>query len=187
MDLLTALVVLLTGTPPCNASVFGYEGDEMKGGEAVCLHRDLRPGDIGIAHRDLACGTRVRLRNPRTGKEVVAKVVDHGPYGATWKGHWVLKRKASDRGTWRGCVDLTRKTAKLLGHNGFEPVVVELEEKDAPMVQWQSSILTWWKQRFDSVWGYQEDLSVEGVGRQSAPAQATSSPAGAEWSQLGNN
>jgi hypothetical protein len=189
VDLLTALVMLFLGqpAPACNASIFGDEDDEMKGGEAVCLHRDLRPDDIGIAHRDLPCGTRVRLRNPRTGREVVAKVVDHGPYGAKVGKRWVIKRKASDPGIWRGCVDLTSRAARMIGHNGFEPVILTVIQKDAPMVKWQHTTVTRWRRWFDSIWGYHENLDAEGVGRQCAPAQATAGPAGAEWSQPGNN
>lgn len=108
----------------CNASTFGYEDDALKGGEAVCVHRDLRPDEVGIAHRDLPCGTKVFLYNPRTNRSVVARVVDHGPYGAIVHGHWGIKKHAWDPGEWRGCVDLTKRTGRLLGHNGFEPVLL---------------------------------------------------------------
>lgn len=123
MEWLAALIAMFIGqNGPCNASIFGYEGDEHKGGEAVCVHRDLRPDEIGIAHRDLPCGTQVTLWLPRTAKWVVAKVVDHGPYGANVGRHWVVKRKVTDPGIWRGCIDMTRKTARILGHNGFEAI-----------------------------------------------------------------
>jgi hypothetical protein len=107
----------------CVASVFGYEDDEHKGGEAICVHRDLRPDEIGIANRDLPCFAKVMLINPRTNRKVVARVLDHGPYGAVYKGHWVVKRKPSDRGQWRGCVDLTQQAQKMLHHNGFEKLI----------------------------------------------------------------
>ena len=165
MDLLTLLAALLFNSPPsqsCNASIFGWEDDELKGGEAVCLHRELGPDDVGIAHRDLPCGTRVRLTNPRNGRVIVAKVVDHGPYGAIWKGKWRIKRKESDAGEWRGCVDLTKKTARLLGHNGFEPVTLTVVTKDnGPMVKWQHATVTRWRRWFDSIWGYHGQEQAE--------------------------
>lgn len=104
----------------CIASVFGYEDDAHKGGEAICVHRNLREDEIGIASRDLKCGTKVVLINPRTGRKVVAKVVDHGPYGAKLGRRWVVKRKLSDPGEWRGCLDITQRTQQVLRHNGFE-------------------------------------------------------------------
>ena len=158
VDLLTVLFTFLFSNPPpqsCNASIFGWEDDDLKGGEAVCLHRELGPDDVGIAHRDLPCGTRVKLENPRTGKVVVAKVVDHGPYGAIWNGKWRIKRRESDRGTWRGCVDLTVKTARLLGHNGFEPIILRVLT-NAPVVKWQNTTLTQWRRWFDSIREYQD-------------------------------
>lgn len=104
----------------CIASVFGYEDDEHKGGEAICVHRNLRPDEIGIASRDLPCGAKVMLINPRNGRKVVARVVDHGPFGAKVGRKWVIKRKETDPGIWRGCLDITRQTQKVLRHNGFE-------------------------------------------------------------------
>lgn len=159
MDLLTALAALIIGDVPCNASVFGWQDDTLRGGEAVCLHRDLRPNDIGIAHRDLPCGTRVEVENPRTGKSVVARVVDHGPYGATFHGHWILKRRADERGTWRGCADLTVRTARLIGHNGFEPVVLKVQGNNTPVVQWEDAILTRWRRWIETIRGYHEEVS----------------------------
>jgi len=41
---------------------------------------------VGVAHRSLACGTRILFRNPANGRVVAATVVDRGPYvdGRTW-------------------------------------------------------------------------------------------------------
>ncbi|HEY7590422.1 MAG TPA: septal ring lytic transglycosylase RlpA family protein [Candidatus Limnocylindrales bacterium] len=41
---------------------------------------------MGVAHRSLPCGTRVRFRNPRNGQMVTVPVIDRGPYvaGRTW-------------------------------------------------------------------------------------------------------
>lgn len=87
--------------------------------------------EVGIAHRTLPCGTRVLLGNPRTGRWVVATVVDHGPYGARLDdGSWAIKRRRTDPGVWRGCLDISRRTAELLGHDGFQKIFY------VPMAQW---------------------------------------------------
>lgn len=176
VDLLTALIALFMSAPPpptpCNASIFGWEDDELKGGEAVCLHRELGPDDIGIAHRDLPCGTRVKLENPRTGKVVVAKVVDHGPYGANVGRRWVIKRKASDPGIWRGCVDLTIKTARLLKHNGFEPIIMTVVQKEVPVVKWEHTTVTRWRRWFDSIRGHHGPEQAESVAGVEVPNQS---------------
>jgi hypothetical protein len=121
------LALLLRGQI-CTSTVFGYEDDPQKGGKAYCIHRNLRPDDVGVAHRTLPCGTQLAIYNPRTGKMTTAVVVDRGPYGAVHKGEWVLKRTRRDPGRWRGCLDLTEGAARLLGHNGYEKVVYALLE-----------------------------------------------------------
>ena len=173
--LATLIAFLLHSTPAeptCLATVFGYEGDEHKGGEAVCLHRDLRPDDIGIAHRDLPCGTRVTIENPRTGKVVVAKVVDHGPYGANVGKHWVIKRRASDPGIWRGCVDLTMRAARLIGHNGFEPVIIRPVQKNVPVVKWEHTTVTRWRRWFDSIRGHHGPEQAQSTPEPELPNQS---------------
>lgn len=41
---------------------------------------------IGVAHRTLPCGTKIRFKNPDNGRSITAPVVDRGPYvsGRTW-------------------------------------------------------------------------------------------------------
>ena len=107
------------------ASIFGYPGDKWAGGDAICLKRPINNKDVGIAHRWWPCGTKVAIYNFRTNKWVQAKVVERGPYGATLRGKWVLKRRQSDPGTYRGVADLTPRAARLLNHNGFETVMVQ--------------------------------------------------------------
>jgi hypothetical protein len=106
----------------CNSTVFGYPSDPNKGGTARCIKRYIKAHELGVAHRSLACGRKVALYNPRTQKTAVAVVVDRGPYGAKHEGEWVLKRRHTEPGKWRGCLDLTTAVAKQLGHNGFEKV-----------------------------------------------------------------
>lgn len=114
----------------CWSSVFGFPGDRMSGGNARCIGRRIREGELGVAHRTLPCGSRVALYHPGTGRVVVAPVVDRGPYGATLEdGTWALKRTREEPGRWRGALDLSRATADALGHNGFEKILyAPLEE-----------------------------------------------------------
>lgn len=125
-----------------NATVFGTAGDRWAGGPAACatvdhatgrkIHRPIgwhrRHGTLGIAHRTLKCGTRVRITSLATGRQVIATVVDRGPYGACvapgWRprvrrcprGAWRLKKRRGEPGTWRGIADLLPATGRALGH-----------------------------------------------------------------------
>ena len=116
------LLSLFAGWQMCLAGNFGYDGDQHAGGDAVCIGRPVG-NEVGIAHRDLPCGTRVVLVNPRNMRSVVARVVDHGPYGARLGRRWVVKRYESDPGSWRGCLDLTPMAARRIDHNGMEDVL----------------------------------------------------------------
>lgn len=60
-----------------------------------------------VAHRTLPCGTRLFLYAPRTGRSVVAVVLDRGPYGRN-----------------SGGIDLSHATARALRSNGEEQVLV---------------------------------------------------------------
>lgn len=108
------------------ATRFAYPGDKWAGGDARCLGRPVRQDEPGIAHRTLPCGTLVRIRNHRTGCVTIAPVVDRGPYGAMHDGRWVIKRRASDPGVWRGVVDLTPATFAALGAKSFDRVTLEV-------------------------------------------------------------
>lgn len=130
-------MVLVTSGGYCKSSVFGYRGDSMRGGTNVCTKRSMRSDELGVASRTLACGTQVFLFHPRTGRSVVATVVDRGPYGATDDdGKWVIKRSKSDPGKWRGCLDVSKAVQAALGHNGFERIYY------APLAQRESAVLT---------------------------------------------
>jgi len=54
-----------------------YYGPGLYGGALAC-GGTLQPGTLGVAHRWLPCGTRVRLRY--RGRSVTVPVVDRGPY-----------------------------------------------------------------------------------------------------------
>jgi hypothetical protein len=75
---------------------------------AACLHRDLRPTDLIVAHPTLPCNSKVFLYNTRNGRSVIARVGDRGPRHAM--------------------VDLAPATTKALRANGWETVVMISEE-----------------------------------------------------------
>ncbi len=139
-----------------NATVFGTVGDKWAGGPAACATRDhatgkwvnrtiawhRRHGTLGIAHRSLPCRTRVRITDPKTGRSVVAIVIDRGPFGACTKPGWkprhrrcqprkkfwrVKKHRKDGPGVWRSVADLLPATGKALGYTtGLHRVRLEV-------------------------------------------------------------
>jgi rare lipoprotein A len=57
-----------------NASFYSYSGKLASGG-------NFNPGSLTAAHRTLPFGTRVRVTDPKTGKNVVVIINDRGPFG----------------------------------------------------------------------------------------------------------
>jgi rare lipoprotein A len=80
-----------------DAAVATMFGPGLFGRRTACGTR-LGPATVGLAHRTLACGTRVEVYYG--GRRVVASVIDRGPFvaGVTW--------------------DLTSATATALGFSG---------------------------------------------------------------------
>jgi rare lipoprotein A (peptidoglycan hydrolase) len=66
----------VTAYRPAAAS---YYGPGLYGGALAC-GGTLEPGTLGVAHRTLPCGTRVKLRY--RGRSITVPVVDRGPYVA---------------------------------------------------------------------------------------------------------
>ena len=54
-----------------------YYGPGFYGGALAC-GGTLQPGTLGVAHKWLPCGTKVRLRY--RGRSLTVPVVDRGPY-----------------------------------------------------------------------------------------------------------
>lgn len=122
-DIIWVFVSLITQpSHECLATNFGSPGDRHAGGKAVCVGRKVGSDDIGVAHRSLPCGTKVVVYLGRTKRAALATVIDRGPYGATLDGVWFVKKTKDEPGKWRGCLDMTPRLAKILGHNGLEKV-----------------------------------------------------------------
>ncbi len=51
----------------------------LPGNRTACGER-MNPRALTAAHRTLPCGTRIRVTNSRTGKSVVVRVNDRGPF-----------------------------------------------------------------------------------------------------------
>jgi rare lipoprotein A (peptidoglycan hydrolase) len=64
---------------------YSWYGPGFYGSGTACGQRYSR-SILGVAHRTLACGTRVTLRNPLNGRTITVKVIDRGPYvsGRLW-------------------------------------------------------------------------------------------------------
>lgn len=75
-----------------------YYADRYRGRTMACGGR-YYPNRMVAAHRTLPCGTRLRVRSRMTGRKVVVKVMDRGPF--------------SDSGT---ILDLSRRAARRLGY-----------------------------------------------------------------------
>jgi hypothetical protein len=58
-----------------------WYGPGFYGNRTAC-GQTLTTSLMGVAHRTLACGTRVSFRNPSNGKVITVPVVDRGPYAA---------------------------------------------------------------------------------------------------------
>ncbi len=66
----------ITAYRPAAAS---YYGPGLYGGALAC-GGTLQPDTLGVAHRTLPCGSRVRLRY--RGRTISVPVIDRGPYAA---------------------------------------------------------------------------------------------------------
>jgi len=59
------------------AAAASYYGPGLYGGALAC-GGTLQPGTLGVAHKTLPCGSKVRLRY--RGRSLTVRVVDRGPY-----------------------------------------------------------------------------------------------------------
>ncbi len=73
-----------------------WYGPGFYGDRTACGQR-LRRGTLGVAHRELPCGTRVSLLHK--GRTITVPVIDRGPYGGA---NWDLTEETAERLRFRG-------------------------------------------------------------------------------------
>ena len=110
----------------------------------------VKYGQPIVAHRSLPCGTPVHVTVKASGRSAWLVVGDRGPWGACvrrrdvprgtkWRHNpwcrahhgadWVwYKKKRPGPGIWRGVADLSMPARHLLGHNGFQTVVLRYQQ-----------------------------------------------------------
>ena len=95
-----------------NASFYAHKFTGRRTASGEHLHND----SMTCAHRTLPFGTKLRVKNPANGREVVVRVNDRGPYV---------------RGR---IIDLSRAAAKQLGIISKGVAIVEIEQlpKNSP-------------------------------------------------------
>ena len=104
----SALIACMVGLPLAAsaqsgiASVYGYEGGRTASGERAS------PSGLTAAHRTLPFGTMVRVTNKSSGRSVVVRINDRGPFV---------------RGR---IIDLTPAAARALGFSGLANVEVDV-------------------------------------------------------------
>jgi rare lipoprotein A len=89
------------------ASVYAYRGEKTANGEFV------RPHHFTAAHRTLPFGTMVRVKHKRTGRSVVVRINDRGPF---------IRGRV---------IDLTPRAARALGFSGLAPVTLDVVARDS--------------------------------------------------------
>jgi rare lipoprotein A (peptidoglycan hydrolase) len=91
-----------------------WYGPGLYGSHTAC-GQVLRPDTIGVAHRNLPCGTTVKFAYE--GRQIVTTVIDRGPFGGG--------------NSW----DLTNGARQLLGFDGSGPIryAVSLQYARAPL------------------------------------------------------
>jgi rare lipoprotein A len=107
----SALIACVAGLPLAAlaqsgiASVYAYDGGRTASGERAS------PGALTAAHRTLPFGTMVRVTNRSSGRSVVVRINDRGPF-------------VSGR-----IIDLTPAAARALGFSGLANVDVDVVDR----------------------------------------------------------
>ena len=87
------------------ASIYAYSGSHTASGE------HMSPGGLTAAHRTLPFGTMVRVTNQHSGRSVVVRINDRGPFV---------------RGR---IIDLSPAAARALGFSGLANVSVDVVDR----------------------------------------------------------
>jgi len=103
----TGLAVASTGARAQTGLASIYTGGRTANGELA------RAGGMTAAHRTLPFGTLVRVTNQATGRNVVVRINDRGPFV---RGRIIDLMPAAARAI--GCSGLARVTVEVLGRHG---------------------------------------------------------------------
>jgi rare lipoprotein A len=94
------------------ASVYGFPGDKYSGAARTASGEATNPDRLTAAHRTLPFGTMVRVTHKVTGRSVVVRINDRGPF---------IRGRV---------IDLTPKAAAAIGFSGLAPVRLALVQDD---------------------------------------------------------
>jgi rare lipoprotein A len=102
-----SVLLILTIALPISASAQSGIASVYSGGRTANGEQAVASG-LTAAHRTLPFGTNVRVTNERTGRSIVVRINDRGPF--------VPGR----------IIDVTPAAAQALGFSGLAPVTVEV-------------------------------------------------------------
>jgi rare lipoprotein A len=94
------------------ASVYGFPGDKYAGNAQTASGERVNPNALAAAHKTLPFGTMVRVTHKVTGRSVVVRINDRGPF---------IRGRV---------IDLTPKAAAAIGFSGLAPVRLTLVTDD---------------------------------------------------------
>ena len=108
---LAAAPVTAQAQPEMNgiASVYGFPGDKLAGSPKTASGEMFNPDLLTAAHRTLPFGTMVRVTHKKTGRSVVVRINNRGPF---------IRGRV---------IDLSPKAAAAVGFSGLAPVTLEIE------------------------------------------------------------
>lgn len=92
------------------ASVYGFPGDRYSGGAKTASGEPIDPQALAAAHRTLQFGAMVRVTHKVTGRSVVVRINDRGPF---------IRGRV---------IDLTPRAAAAIGFSGLAPVTLALAQ-----------------------------------------------------------
>ena len=105
--LVLALCALVCSESAVHAEIASYYGQSFAGRRTASGER-FNPSAMTAAHRTLPFGTRVRVTHARTGKHVVVRINDRGPF---------VKGRA---------IDLSSGAARAIGMGGTAKVRIQV-------------------------------------------------------------
>lgn len=84
-------------------------------GSITATGEEFKPLEQTCASRSIPLNTMVLVEDVDSGRRVWCRVNDRGPYGARLpNGEWGVKLTRSEPGKWRGVMDLSLGTARVL-------------------------------------------------------------------------